>query len=165
MRVSVLRFLAMVALAVWVGGLATLGLGAPAIFSALEAHDPASGRTLGGIAFGAMFMRFELLTLVLGLILIALLVVRAAFGPTPRRVGGRIGTIAAMIVASVVTAFVITPRIDRLRETTPGAIADLADSDARKIEFGRLHGASGALMSATLLAGLGLVWMELQDGK
>ncbi len=162
---SVLRFLAVVLLALWAGGLATLGLGAPVIFSALEAHDPAAGRTLAGIAFGAMFTRFELVTLVLGLILIALLAVRAAVGARPRRVGWRVGMIVAMMAASAVTTFVISPRIDRLRETTPSAIADLPDSDARKIEFGRLHGASGALMGATLLAGLGLIWAELQDGK
>jgi len=162
---SVLRFLAVVLLAMWIGGLATLGLGAPVIFSALEAHDPAAGRTLAGIAFGAIFARFELITLVLGLILIVLLGVRAAAGLKPRRPGWRVGTLAAMVAATAITAFVITPRIDQLRESTSGAIADLADSDARKIEFGRLHGASGALMSATLIAGLGLVWAELQDGK
>jgi hypothetical protein len=162
---SMLRFLAVVLLALWVGGLATLGLGAPVIFSALESHDPVAGRTLAGIAFGAIFTRFELITLVLGLILIVLLGVRAATGASPRRLGWRMWTIAAMIAASAITTFVITPRIDELRESTPGAIADLADSDARKIAFGRLHGTSGALLTATLLAGLGLVWAELQDGK
>ena len=162
---SGLRFLAVVLLALWVGGLATLGLGAPVIFTALEAHDPAAGRTLAGIAFGAIFTRFELITLVLGPILIVLLGVRAASGPKPRRLGWRMWTIAAMVAASAITTFGIAPRIDQMRESTPGAIADLADGDARKIEFGRLHGASGALMTATLLAGLGLVWAELQDGK
>ena len=160
-----LRFLAVVLLALWVGGLATLGLGAPVIFTALEAHDAVAGRTLAGIAFGAIFMRFELISLVVGLILLGLLVVRAAAGLRPRRLVGRMSTIAAMLAAGAITAFVITPRIDALRENTPGAIADLADSDERKIEFGRLHGASGALMTATLIAGLGLMWMELQDGK
>lgn len=162
---SVLRFLAVVLLALWVGGLATLGLGAPVIFTALEAHDPSTGRALAGIAFGAIFTRFELITLALGPILIVLLGVRAAAGSRPRRLGWRMWTIAAMVAASAVTTFVIAPRIDQMREGTPGAIADLPDGDARKIEFGRLHGASGALMTATLLAGLGLVWAELQDGK
>jgi hypothetical protein len=162
---SALRFLAVVMLAVWVGGLAALGMGAPAIFAALEAHDPGAGRTLAGIAFGAMFAQFEQVALVLGLILMALLGARSALGARPRGLGWRMCTLAVMIAVSAITAFVITPRIDHVRESTPGAIADLPATDARRIEFGRLHGLSGGLMGATLIAGLGLVWAELQDGK
>ena len=40
----------------------------------------------------------------------------------------------------------------------------LPDGDASKTEFGRLHGASTTLMMLTLVAGAGLVWMEMKDG-
>ena len=33
----------------------------------------------------------------------------------------------------------------------------------RRIEFGRLHGASTALMVITLVAGAGLIWVEMRD--
>ena len=53
MRAS--RYLYLIALSAWLGGKATLGiLVAPATFEALEAHDPALRRALGGDVFGGM---------------------------------------------------------------------------------------------------------------
>jgi hypothetical protein len=50
-----------------VGGLAVLGfVAAPMIFSALEAHDPATGRALAGLVFGAVFERFQYWAWLLG---------------------------------------------------------------------------------------------------
>ncbi len=153
----------MVVLSVWIGGLATLALGAPVIFAVLEAHDPVGGRTLAGEVFGAVFTRFQHVSWGLGLAMIAVLGVRAALGPRPRRLGVRLWTLVGMLVVSIATAMVIAPRIDRLRDSTPGTIASLPDTDSRKIEFGRLHGLSNALMLLTMAAGIGLVWAEIKD--
>ena len=55
-----LRLVSLVLLALWVGGLAVLGfVAAPAIFAALEAHDPTAGRALAGAVFGAVLWRFH----------------------------------------------------------------------------------------------------------
>ena len=113
--------------------------------------------------FGAVFSRFQHVAWVLGGLLLAVLGARAALGPRPRRFGLRMWTIAGMLALSLVTAFALTPRIDRLRETTPGTIASLPDTDPRKIAFGRLHGLSTGLMLVTLVAGLGLIWAETRD--
>lgn len=153
----------MVVLSVWIGGLATLAIGAPVIFSVLEAHDPVGGRTLAGEVFGAVFTRFQHVSWGLGLAMILVLVVRAGLGPRPRRLGIRLWTLVGMLVVSIATAIVIAPRINRLRDATPGPIASLPDTDARKIEFGRLHGLSNALMLLTIAAGVGLVWAEVKD--
>jgi hypothetical protein len=91
------------------------------------------------------------------------LAVRAALGPRPRLTGLRVLTVAAMLAISVGTVLMITPRIDRLRRETPGAIAALSETDPRKIEFNRLHGLSNGLMLITLVAGLGLLWFETHD--
>jgi uncharacterized membrane protein len=161
---SVLRFVSVVLLAMWVGGLAALGtIGAPAIFAVLEGQDPSGGRTLAGAVFGAVFSRFQHVAWVLGGLLLAVLGVRAALGPRPRRFGLRMWTIAGMLALSLVTTFGLTPRIDRLRETTPGTIASLPDADPRKIAFGRLHGLSTGFMLVTLVAGLGLIFAETRD--
>jgi len=161
---SALRFVSVLLLAIWVGGLTALGtIGAPVIFATLEAHDPAVGRTLAGAVFGAVFARFQHVTWAIGGLLLAVLGIRAALGPRPRRFGLLMWTIAVMLALSAITVFVLTPRIDRLRDSTSGTIASLPDNDARKITFGRLHGASTGLMLVTLIAGLGLILAETRD--
>ena len=88
---------------------------------------------------------------------------RAALGPRPRRMALRVWTVVAMLALSIVTAEVIAPRITRVRDRVTGPIAALDEADPRKIEFGRLHGASNGLMLVTVLAGLGLLWAETRD--
>lgn len=161
---SVLRFVSLVILAVWIGGLAVLGIvAAPSVFAILEAHDPVGGRTLAGLVFGAVFMRFQPVTWALGGLLVVIFAVRALLGPRPGKLAVRIWTVLAMVAVSVGTTFLIIPRIDRIRNATPGPVASLADTDARKIEFNRLHGLSNGLMLLTLVGGLGLIWFETHD--
>lgn len=162
---ALLRFFSILVLAIWVGGLIVLGaLAAPTIFSVLATHDPGGGRVLGGTLFGAIFTRFQHLALALGVTMLALLAARAALGPRPRRMAVRMWTVAAMLTMSLATGILLTTRIDAIRDETAGAVADLPDTDPRKIEFGRLHGASNGLMLLTLVAGLGLLWAETRDG-
>ncbi len=159
-----LRFVALLALALWVGGLVALGgLGAPSIFAVLEAAVPSTGRELAGQVFGAIFERAQYAAWGLGLVVLLSLGVRAALGPRPRHWKLRLWTTIGMLAASVASALVIAPRIDTIRRETSGAIAALADTDARKIEFGRLHGLAGGLMLATVLAGAGLMLAEMRD--
>ena len=160
----VLKAASLAILAVWVGGLAALGLvAAPAIFAALEAQDPAAGRTLAALVFGVVFERFQYVALALGAALTALLIVRALLGPRPLRFAWRVWTVVAMMAVGALSVFVTAPRIDQIRRETTGAVAALPDTDPRKIEFGRLHGLSSVLMLATLAAGAGLIWMEAKD--
>jgi hypothetical protein len=161
---SLLRFASLVVLALWVGGLATLGLlAAPAIFDVLEAHDPATGRTLAAQVFGTVFGRFQRAAWVLGALLLALNAARALLGPRPRRMALRVWAVMAMVGMSLVGALVIAPRIETIRQSTSGAVASLPDTDPRKGEFGRLHGLSNGLMLLTLLTGAGLIWAEMKD--
>jgi hypothetical protein len=161
---SLLRLASVLALAAWIGGLAVLGgLAAPTIFGVLEAHDPVAGRTLAGLVFGAVFERFQHLSWGLGVVLLLLLGARAALGPRPRRLAVRLWTVTAMLAMSLGTGLVLAPRIDAIRDRTPGTVASLPDTDPSKIEFGRLHGLSNALMLVTLVAGVGLFWVEMKD--
>jgi hypothetical protein len=159
-----LRVASLVTLAIWVGGLAALGfVAAPVIFSTLQASDPAGGRALAGLVFGAVFNRFQSASLAMAAILIGLLVLRALLGPRPLRLAWRVWTVAFMLGISAVSLFLISPRIDRLRQAVPGTIAALPDTDARKAEFGRLHGMANMLMLVSLVGGIGLIWMEARD--
>jgi hypothetical protein len=159
-----LRYLALLALALWVGGLVAFGtVGAPTLFDVLEAREAAGGRELAGMLFGAMFDRFQHVAWGLGAVVLISLGTRAALGPRPRRFAVRMWTVSAMLAASVVTSFVVTPKIDAIRRDVSGPVAALSDDDLRKADFGRLHALSSGLMLVTVLAGIGLIWVEMRD--
>jgi Domain of unknown function (DUF4149) len=160
---SLLRFVSLLILALWVGGLAALGgVAAPALFDALGARDPAGGGTAGWL-FGLVFRRFQHVSWWLGGLLILLLGARAALGPRPRRLAVRVWVVAIMLTMSLTSALVLAPRIEAIRTQASGAVHALPDGDARKTEFGRLHGIANILMLITLAAGAGLMWAELRD--
>jgi hypothetical protein len=160
---SFLRYTALVALALWIGGLTALGVAAPTIFSVLEAHNLAAGRELGGLVFGAIFARFLYAAWAFGAIVLISLGARAALGPRPRRFGIRMWTAALMLAMSVGTSLAIVPGIRRIETSVEGSIAALPADDARRVAFGRLHGLANGLMALTCLLGLGLVWTEMKD--
>src|SRR5690349_17073423 len=110
-----LRFLSLAALALWIGGLAVLGMTAPVVFSVLESHNPASGREVAGVLFGEMLRSFQHVTWICGALLIVLLFVRAMLGPRPARLALRVLTVLGMLLMSVGTTRVLIPRIDRIR--------------------------------------------------
>jgi hypothetical protein len=162
--VSWLRYVAIVALAIWVGGLITLAaVAAPALFTSLTAHDAIQGRALAGAAFGEILHRFQQLSWGLAAVLVAILGVRAALGPRPRRLGIRVYTVLIMLAMSLVSDVVIARRIESLRRDLPVNLAQVADTDTRKIAFGRWHLLSTGLMGMTVIAGLGLLWAERHD--
>jgi hypothetical protein len=72
-------------------------------------------------------------------------------------------TVTAMLAGSLLATFFIAPRIDAIRREVSGPIAALLDDDPRKSEFGRLHALSTGLMLVTVLAGAGLIWVEMRD--
>jgi hypothetical protein len=158
-----LRYLALVALAVWVGGLVALGaVTAPELFDVLQGRDPTGGRELAGELFGRIFDRFQQVAWMLGGLLLVSLGTRAALGPRPRRFAVRMWTVFAMLLVSIGTSVFITPRIDAIRLES-GPVAALRDEDPRKGTFGRLHALSNGLMLLTVLAGVGLIWVEMRD--
>ena len=69
-----------------------------------------------------------------------------------------------MLAMSVTSAVILSPRIEAIRaDAAGGSVRTLPDSDPRKAEFGRLHGASTGLMVLTLIAGVTLIWVEMRD--
>ena len=159
---ALLRFLTLVLLAVWIGGLVALGFAAPLLFDVLQAQDPA-GRELAGATFGAILGHFQTVAWGCGGLLLAILGARAALGPRPRRLSLRVWTVTAMLAISLATSFAIIPRIDRLRAEAHGPIAALAPADPIRVAFGQLHGLSNGLMLLTVAAGLVVLWLESRD--
>lgn len=161
---ALLRLVAVLALVMWIGGLAMLGgVAAPALFEVLESEMPAGGRELAARIFGVMLIRAQYVSWGCGLVFLTSLGIRAALGPRPGRFGIRMWIAAAMLVGSVATTYGLAPRIEAIRASVTGPVASLPDDDPRKQTFGRLHGLSNILMGTTLVAGIALLWFEVRE--
>lgn len=159
----VLRFVALLALVIWVGGLLALGaVAAPSIFDVL-ASQPDGGRLLSGAIFGEILRRFHLVSYGVGGVLLATLLLRRVLGPAPRRFAWRAGLVTVMLAATAYGGIVVAGDIDALRRQIGAAPSSLPEGDARRVRFGRLHGLSTALQLVPLLGGLMLIFWEIKE--
>ncbi|HZQ90487.1 MAG TPA: DUF4149 domain-containing protein [Terriglobales bacterium] len=146
------RFLMLLSLAVWVGGIVFFAfVVAPTVFSVLPTRRLAGlvvTRSLGllhwiGVAAGAVFLAASLIG---GARLLA-----------PRHL-----LVAAMIMLTVVSQAGLSRRMQTLREQM-GEIDSVAASDPRRIEFNRLHAWSTRIEGGVLLLGLAAVYLVAKD--
>jgi hypothetical protein len=159
-----LRYAALLALVVWVGGLVALGaFAAPAIFDVVAARQLPDGRLVAGAIFGEILRRFHHVAYACGLVLPVSLTARAVLGPRPRRFALRIGLALVMLAAVGYSGLIVLPRIEHLQQITGIAPSSLPEGDPRRVEFGRLHGLSSGVLLVPLLGGLLLLFYELRD--
>jgi hypothetical protein len=159
-----LRFAALFMIVIWVGGLLTLGaIAAPSIFAVLAAAMPGQDRLLAGTLFGEILRRFHLLSYAAGGLLLGTLVLRRILGPAPRRFAWRAGLATVMLGAAAYSGIVVSGRIGQLQREIGVAPSSLPEGDARRAEFGRLHGLSTALQLVPILGGLMLMYWEIKE--
>ena len=112
----VLRYLYVVALIVWVGGLVAAGaLVAPALFTVLPAEAGPEGRALAGAAFSAVLQRVLTVGEVAGVIMLVVMTILRLLGPKPLSYGIRAVLLVAMMGATAYTAHVVLPQAEALR--------------------------------------------------
>ena len=158
-----LRFVAALTLVIWIGGILALGaIAAPSIFDVL-AGQPDGGRLLAGALFGEILRRFHLVSYGAGALLLGSLLLRRVLGPAPRRFAWRAGIAAVMLSATAYSGLVVAARIARIQAEIGVAPSSLAAGDARRIEFGRLHGVSTGLQLIPILGGLMLMYWEIKE--
>ena len=163
-RMLVLRYAAVLALVVWVGGLMALGgIAAPSIFDVVAARQIADGRMLSGALFGEILARFTVVSYLCGGVLLLSLIARRILGPRPHRFAWRAGLGAFMLAVTAYGAFGIAGRIATLQREIGVAPSSLPEGDPRRVEFGRLHGISTALQLVPLLGGLMLIFWEIKE--
>lgn len=163
-RMLVLRYAAVLALVVWVGGLVALGgVVAPSIFDVIAARQIAEGRVLSGALFGEMLARFTVVSYLCGSLVLLSLIARRILGPRPHRFAWRAGLGAVMLAVTAYGSFGVAGRIATLQREIGVAPSALPEADPRRIEFGRLHGISTALQLVPLLGGLVLLFWEIKD--
>lgn len=162
----VLRFAAVLAVALWLGGLVVLGgIAAPAIFEVVGARGVADGRALSGAIFGEALRRFHLAAYACGAVILLSLIGRRILGPRPRRFGVRFGLAIVILGATLYSGMVLLGQIDRLREKIgPGvAASSLPADDPRRVGFERLHRRSTLIQLIPLAGACMLLALELAD--
>lgn len=159
-----LRYLYIVALVLWLGGLAIAGLVvAPVTFAVLEAWNPLVGRVLAGDVFGAVLARLSLIGYAAGILMFVVLTVLRLLGPRPRAYGVRAALILVMLAVTLYADRIAAPRIDELQSQVSGPMNQLPETDYRRVEFDRLHGLSTVLTMAAMLGGLVLIGWETRE--
>jgi hypothetical protein len=160
----VLRYAALLALVVWVGGLLALGgIAAPSIFDVVADRQVPNGRLLSGALFGEILRRFTLVSYGAGGALMLTLLARRILGPRPHRFAWRAAIVAVMLAATAYASLAVGTRVEQLQREIGVAPSSLPDGDPRRIEFGRLHGISTALQLVPLLGGLALIFWEIKE--
>lgn len=159
-----LRYLYVVALVLWVGGLITAGaLVAPSVFGVLQAWNASEGRVLAGQVFGEVLLRLTWLSYAMGGIMFIALTLHRLLGARPVRYGIRVGIMGLMLVLMMYVGFYLLPGIDALQSQVPGPMSALPETDPLRLEFDRMHGLSNILFSITAVGGLALCYWETRE--
>jgi hypothetical protein len=161
-----LRYAALLAIAVWIGGLLALGaIAAPVTFDVVALRTAADGRALSGAIVGEAFRRFHLVSYVCGAAILVTLLSRAILGPRPRRFKVRVAMALLMLGAALYSGLVISANMARVqREIGAGvAASSLPEGDLRRVQFGRLHAQSTLVQLIPIIGGLVLMFWELKD--
>jgi hypothetical protein len=159
-----LRYVGLVALVLWVGGLIVLGaIAAPSIFDVVAARQVVDGRVVAGAIFGETLRRFHLLSYLCGAVIFLSLVIRGILGPRPIWFAARLGTAFLMLATTAYSGLVVSRQIVRIQSEIGGSPSSLPPTDERRIAFGRLHAMSTGLELVPILGGLLLVFRELKD--
>ncbi|MGE0405204.1 MAG: DUF4149 domain-containing protein [Candidatus Korobacteraceae bacterium] len=157
---SVLRFFMLLSLVVWVGGIVFFAaVVAPSVFSVLPTRHLAGlvvNRSLAtlhwmGIVCAALFLVTSLLH---------------AHGTTgsAQPAAARNLLVIAMLALTLVSQFVVAPRMSALRADM-GEIDSVAVNDSRRVEFNQLHAWSTRLEGFVLLLGLGVIFLVARDWR
>jgi uncharacterized membrane protein len=139
----ILRYTALLALVVWLGGMIMLGLiVAPSTFQVLQAADPAAGRVLAGSLFGTILWHFHLVAYVCAFLMLACLVAIKFLGPPPASFIPRVAIVVVMLIVAVYSGYPIARGI---------------------VQLDRLHQTSTALMTVNLALGLVLLFWYVRE--
>jgi len=153
-----IRYVALAALVVWLGGMIVLGLVvAPSTFRVLQAHDAGTGRVLAGALFGDILRQFSLIAYGCGATMMVCLFVMKFMGPPPRAFIPRAAIVALMLGLAAYAGGPVSREIAQLQSQAAGPMNALPDTDARRVRFNRLHATSTTLMTINMALGLVLL--------
>jgi uncharacterized membrane protein len=152
-----LRYVHVLALAVWLGGMVVLGaIVAPTTFQVLE-------RAMAGALFGAVLARFHYLAYATGGTMLLTLVAMRLLGPRPHAFAFRAVLILAMLGVALYSGIVVSSTIDTIQAQAGGLPSVLPAGHALRVRFDELHSLSTRLMMANLVGALILLYWQARD--
>ena len=156
---SFLRFLMLLSLVVWLGGLIFFAFVlAPTVFS----PGLLPSRQMAGSIVGRSIDRLHCMAIVSGTVFLiaSMLYSRIASG-NARPLAARHVLIALMLLLTVISQFAISPKMHAIHAEA-GVIDDLPPANPLRMEFDRLHVWSEKFEVAVLLLGLGALYGTAQ---
>lgn len=162
----VIRYLALMVLVIWLGGMIALGLlVAPTTFGVLQtsAADPATGRMLAGSVFGEILRRFHLLAYGCGAVILVSLFIMKFVGPPPAAFELRVSIVVCMLGLALYSGIPVSNEIATIQGQVTGPMSALPSSDPRKARFDRLHSLSTTLMVINMGLGLVLLYWYVRE--
>ncbi len=158
-----LRYVYVLALVVWLGGMVVLGgLVAPTTFEVLQASGP-EGRTLAGAVFGTTLARFHYVAYACGAVLVLTLALMAILGPRPTGFAIRLVIAVLMLGVAIYSGLVVLTEIDQIRQQAGMLPSHLPLTDLRRVRFDALHQLSTRLMMVNVAGALVLLYWEARD--
>ncbi len=159
-----LRYLYILALVIWLGGLVVAGgIAAPSIFQVLEAWNPIEGRILAGRVFGEVLQRLYWLGYAMAGVMFVSLTLHRLVGARPIKYGLRTIILALMAAFTLTADYHVGPRIATIQTSVSGPVSALAADHPARLEFNRLHGLANILLSLTVAGGLALTYWETRE--
>jgi hypothetical protein len=159
--VFALRFLYMLALVIWLGGMVVLGaVVAPSTFQVLQTLQPEGGRALAGEVFGTSLARFSYVSYGAAGVMILTLMFMGLLGPRPQPYLLRGLIIAVMLGIAFYAGAIVAGQIAAVQQQAGGLPSLLALTDPRRIRFDELHQLSERLMLVNVVGALALLFWE-----
>jgi uncharacterized membrane protein len=162
--VLALRYLYVLALVIWLGGMVVLGaIIAPATFQVLQASAPEIGRALAGELFGTILARFHYVAYACGGVLVISIGAMAVLGPRPRAFAVRLGLITVMLLVATYSGFIVLRSIDAIQLEAGRLPSLLPAGNPLRVRFDSLHQLSTRLMMGNIFGALVLLYWEARD--
>jgi uncharacterized membrane protein len=162
--VLALRYVYVLALAIWLGGMVVLGaVVAPTTFQVLQAIEPSTGRLLGGAVFGAILSRFHYVAYGTGALALLALAAMALLGPRPVAFAVRSAIVALMLVVALYSGLVVLREVNSIQREVSGLPSSLPAGDERRVRFDQLHQLSTRLMVINIVGALMLLYWEAKE--
>jgi uncharacterized membrane protein len=159
-----LRYLYVLALVVWLGGMVVAGgVAAPSIFGVLQEWNPVEGRVLAGRVFGEVLQRLYWLGYASAAVMFVALTLHRLLGARPIKYGVRATILASMVAFTLVADYHVNPQVETIQARVTGPVSMLPEGDPIREEFNRLHGLANILLSLTVVGGLALAFWEARE--
>lgn len=151
---NVLRFLMLLSLIVWIGGILFFGaVVAPTVFTVLPTHE------LAGRVVNHSLSALHWMGIVSGVVYLSCSMIYSRMTKGfARPFAARNVLMMLMIALTAISLFVVTAKMEVLRANM-GVIDNVPFSDSRRVEFNRLHVWSTDLEGGVLVIGLVVVFL------